>query len=80
MKKWLSILVALLCLTGCAPGEDPTGSTPAVTCELYPGETMITQSGAMAWMSPNMDMQTSAGGFGKAFGRLFSGESLFLNT
>ena len=56
------------------------GATPAVTCELYPGESMITQSGAMAWMSPNMDMQTSAGGFGKAFGRLFSGESLFLNT
>ncbi len=56
------------------------GATPAVTCELYPGESMITQSGAMAWMSPNMDMQTSAGGFGKAFGRLFSGESIFLNT
>ena len=56
------------------------GATPAVTCELYPGESMITQSGAMAWMSPNMDMQTSAGGFGKAFGRLFAGESLFLNT
>ena len=56
------------------------GSTPAVTCELYPGEAMITQSGAMAWMSPNMDMQTGAGGFGKAFGRLFSGESIFLNS
>lgn len=56
------------------------GSTPAVTCRLDPGEAMITQSGAMAWMTPNMDMQTSAGGFGKAFGRLFSGESLFLNT
>ena len=56
------------------------GATPAITCELEPGESMITQSGAMAWMSPNMDMQTSAGGFGKAFGRLFSGESLFLNT
>ena len=56
------------------------GSTPAVTCELYPGESMITQSGAMAWMSGNMEMQTSAGGFGKAFGRLLSGESVFLNT
>ena len=56
------------------------GSTPAVTCELEPGESMITQSGAMAWMSPNMDMQTGAGGFGKAFGRLFAGESVFLNT
>ena len=56
------------------------GATPAVTCELYPGESMITQSGAMAWMSPNMDMQTGAGGFGKALGRLFSGESIFLNS
>jgi uncharacterized protein (TIGR00266 family) len=56
------------------------GSTPAVTCELSPGESMITQSGAMAWMSPNMEMQTAAGGLGKAFGRLFSGESVFLNT
>lgn len=56
------------------------GSTPAVTCQLDPGEAMVTQSGAMAWMSPNMDMQTNAGGFGKAFGRLFSGESVFLNT
>jgi uncharacterized protein (TIGR00266 family) len=55
-------------------------STPAVTCELSPGESMITQSGAMAWMSPNMEMQTAAGGLGKAFGRLFSGESVFLNT
>ena len=55
-------------------------STPAVTCELSPGESMITQSGAMAWMSANMDMQTAAGGLGKAFGRLFSGESAFLNT
>ena len=52
---------------------------PAVICQLDPGETMISQSGSMAWMSPNMRMQTSAGGFGKAFGRLFSGESLFLN-
>ena len=56
------------------------GATPAITCELSPGEAMITQSGAMAWMSPNMDMQTGAGGFGKAFGRLFSGESIFLNS
>ena len=56
-----------------------TGATPAVTCELDPGEAMITQSGAMAWMSPNMDMQTSGGGAGKMFGRMFSGENLFQN-
>lgn len=54
-------------------------SLPAVICDLAPGETMLTESGSMAWMSPNMKMETSAGGLGKAFGRLFSGESVFLN-
>ena len=33
----------------------------------------------MVWMSPNMEMQTSAGGIGRAFGRMFSGESMFQN-
>lgn len=33
----------------------------------------------MSWMSPNMKMETNAGGFKKAFGRIFSGESIFLN-
>ena len=54
-------------------------SLPAVICDVAPGETLITESGSMAWMSPNMKMETSAGGLGKAFGRLFSGESIFLN-
>ena len=54
--------------------------TPVVICELAPGESLITEGGAMAWMTPNMDMQTSAGGLGKAFGRMFAGESVFLNT
>ena len=54
--------------------------TPVVICELNPGESLITEGGAMAWMTPNMDMQTSAGGLGKAFGRMFAGESIFLNT
>ena len=53
---------------------------PAVVCELEKGEAMITEKGAMAWMSPNMQMETNAGGIGKAFGRLFSGESMFRNT
>ncbi len=53
---------------------------PVVICQLQAGESMITESGAMAWMSPNMKMETtSGGGIGKAFGRMFSGESLFLN-
>lgn len=53
---------------------------PVVICHLEAGETMITESGAMAWMSPNMVMETTSnGGLGKAFGRMFSGESLFQN-
>lgn len=53
---------------------------PAVICDLEPGETLITESGAMAWMTPNMKMDTtSGGGFGKALGRMFSGDTLFQN-
>ena len=55
-------------------------SMPVVTCELEAGESMITEKGSMAWMSPNMEMKTNAGGLGKAFGRMFSGESIFQNT
>lgn len=53
--------------------------TPVVICTLSSGETMVTEKGAMAWMSPNMEMATTAGGIGKAFGRMFSGESVFQN-
>ena len=53
---------------------------PVVICELEDGETMITESGAMSWMSPSMKMDTKAGGLGKVFGRALSGESLFLNN
>lgn len=52
---------------------------PVVICDVEPNESMITEKGSMVWMSPNMDMQTSAGGIGKAFGRMFSGESMFQN-
>ena len=53
---------------------------PVVICTLDAGETMITESGAMSWMTPNMKMETtSGGGVGKMIGRAFSGESLFQN-
>lgn len=52
---------------------------PVVICQLEAGESMITESGSMSWMSPNMLMETTAGGIGKAFGRVFSGENLFQN-
>ena len=54
---------------------------PVVICELESGETMITESGAMSWMTPNMKMETTSnGGIGKAFGRMFAGENLALRT
>lgn len=52
---------------------------PVVICQLSDGETMITEKGAMSWMSPNMRMETVGGGLGKMFGRAFSGESMFQN-
>ncbi|MCI9491017.1 TIGR00266 family protein [Lachnospiraceae bacterium 48-42] len=54
---------------------------PVVICELEGGEKMITEGGAMSWMSPNMRMETTSnGGIGKAFGRAFSGEKMFQNV
>ena len=55
-------------------------SLPVAICYLEAGEKMITERGSMSFMSPNMQMETSAGGFGKALGRMFSGESMFQNT
>lgn len=52
---------------------------PVVICQLASGEQMITESGAMVWMSPNMQMETQGGGVGKMFGRALSGESMFQN-
>ena len=53
---------------------------PVVICQVNAGESMITEGGSMVWMSPNMEMSASAGGLGKAFGRMFSGEAIFQNT
>ncbi len=53
---------------------------PVLLCYLEAGETIMCQKGAMSWMTPNMKMQTSAGGIGKAFSKMFSGESMFQNT
>ena len=52
---------------------------PVVVCHLQSGESLNCQAGSMSWMSPNMRMETSGGGAGKMFGRLFSGETLFQN-
>ncbi|MCQ2353986.1 MAG: TIGR00266 family protein [Clostridia bacterium] len=55
------------------------GSFPVVICQLEDGEQMITEKGAMSWMSPNLEMKTSGGGIGKMFSKAFSGESMFQN-
>ena len=56
------------------------GPFPVVVCNLADGEQMITESGSMAWMSPNMQMETSGGGsLGKLFSRALAGESIFQN-
>ena len=56
------------------------GNLPVVICYPEAGQTLCTESGAMSWMSPNMQMTTNTdGGVKKMFGRMFSGESLFMN-
>ena len=56
------------------------GNLPAVICHLNSGEAMRSESGAMAFMSPNMKMETEAtGGIGKAFARAFASEHFFMN-
>ena len=56
------------------------GNLPVVICYPEAGQTLCTERGSMSWMSPNMEMQTNTGGgLKKALGRLFSGESIFLN-
>ena len=55
-------------------------SLPVVICYPEAGQTLQSEAGAMSWMSPNIKMDTNSGGdFKKALGRMFAGESLFLN-
>ena len=56
------------------------GNLPVVICYPEAGQTLCTENGAMSWMSPNMHMETNTGGgLKKVFGRMFSGESIFMN-
>jgi uncharacterized protein (TIGR00266 family) len=54
---------------------------PVAICHLSPGESLISEAGAMGWMSDNIIMDTNMkGGLFGGIGRAFSGESVFLNT
>ncbi len=56
------------------------GNLPVAICYPEYGQTICSQSGAMSWMSPNMRMDTNTGGgLKKVFGRMLSGESIFMN-
>ena len=53
---------------------------PVVICYPEANQTVLSETGAMSWMSPNIKMDTnSGGGIKKALGRMFAGESLFMN-
>ena len=55
------------------------GTLPVVIINLDAGEKVVTEGGAMSWMTPNMQMETAGGGIGKMFSRAVSGESVFQN-
>ena len=57
------------------------GVLPVVTLFMNPGEQVYTEAGGMAWMTNSFKMETNTkGGFFKGIGRMFAGESLFMNT
>jgi len=57
------------------------GSFPAAKVTLNAGESVVTQSGAMAWSDASIQMDTNAeGGLLKSIGRMFSGASLMFVT
>lgn len=57
-------------------------SYSALEVTIDPGEQVVSESGAMAWMSPNVRIQTSTrGGLMAALSRsMLTGESFFQNT
>lgn len=57
------------------------GSLPAVILTLNAGEAILSEVGGRTWSRGPVLTETKAeGGAGKALGRMFMGESLFMNT
>lgn len=57
------------------------GAFPIVICKLKKGERMKDESGAMAFMSSGIKMDTNTGGgILKGLGRALAGDSFFVNT
>ena len=56
-------------------------TVPYVECTLNNGQSVYTQNGGMSWRDPEFEMITNTrGGLMKGLGRMFSGDSLFMNT
>ncbi len=56
------------------------GSLPVLVINLEQGEGLVSESGGRTWCRGPLATETKAdGGVGKALGRMFSGESLFLS-
>lgn len=56
-------------------------TVPVVEVTLNKGEAMYSQTGGMSWQSDGITMKTNAkGGLFRSIGRMFSGESIFMNT
>lgn len=54
---------------------------PAVEFTLNRGESIYSQRGGMTWQTDGINMKTNArGGVMKSLGRMFTGESIFMNT
>lgn len=56
-------------------------TVPTVEVTLNRGESMYSQKGGMVWQTEGINMTTNArGGVMKSLGRMFTGESIFMNT
>lgn len=56
-------------------------TVPAVEFTFNQGEAVYSQSGGMVWQTEGIEMKTNAkGGALKSIGRMFAGESIFMNT
>ena len=57
------------------------GSLPAVIIQLDAGEKLLSEVGGRTWARGPIRTETKAeGGAGKALGRMFMGESLFMSV
>lgn len=55
------------------------GDLPVAICQLNPGEVMVSENGGRTWSRGQVEVETKGGSVGSMFGRMMSGEGLFLS-